>query len=297
MEISIVETMTQKNWKDFLKKYRNKRNLNPEAWVNKKIHNFNKYLKNNNLTGAILSISGGVDSAVTLALLKKTMELDNSNLQKIWAINQPIHSSDWALNRAKEVCKKFNIELKVIDQTKIYNNLVDIISESTNIKSNKFSGGQLRSYMRTPVNYYCAQLLSQNGYPAIVIGTGNMDEDGYLAYFCKAGDGVVDIQLISDLHKSEVFKVAEYLGVPESILNAKPSADLWENQEDEEELGFTYDFIEFYTGSYSKKTNMEKNDFFLSLNESSRNEFLDYSKKCLAVHNRNKHKLNGVINL
>ena len=51
---------------------------------------------------------------------------------------------------------------------------------------------------------------------------------GYLMYFCKAGDGSVDIQLISDLHKSEVFAVGRVLGVPTSILVAPPSADLWE---------------------------------------------------------------------
>ncbi|KNC85971.1 NAD+ synthetase [Sphaeroforma arctica JP610] len=64
----------------------------------------------------------------------------------------------------------------------------------------------------------------------------------------QAGDGVVDVQLISDLHKSEVFKVGHELGVPKSTLEAAPSADLWDGQEDEEELGFTYDFIELYTG-------------------------------------------------
>lgn len=48
-----------------------------------------------------------------------------------------------------------------------------------------FANGQLRSYMRTPVNYYVAQLLSNNGAPSIVLGTGNYDEDGYLRYFCK----------------------------------------------------------------------------------------------------------------
>jgi NAD+ synthase (glutamine-hydrolysing) len=151
--------------------------------------------------------------------------------------------------------------------------------------------------MRTPVNYYCAQLLTSQGFPAIVMGTGNMDEDGYLAYFCKAGDGVVDLQLIADLHKSEVFKVGKYLGVPDSILNAKPSADLWEDQEDEKELGFTYDFIELYTGVYLNYDEFEKESFILDLNEVSRAEFLDFSEKCVAVHNRNKHKINGVINL
>lgn len=97
-----------------------------------------------------------------------------------------------------------------------------------------------------------AQLLSQNGQGCVVLGTGNYDEDGYLYYFCKAGDGmfcsfiflwlillvgVADIQLINDLHKSEVFAVGRELAVPDSIIKAPPSADLWNDQTDEGELG------------------------------------------------------------
>ena len=151
--------------------------------------------------------------------------------------------------------------------------------------------------MRTPINYYCAQLLSQMGYPAIVMGTGNMDEDGYLAYFCKAGDGVVDVQLIADLHKSEVFKCAEYLGVPDSIVKAKPSADLWDGQEDEKELGFTYDFIEFYTGWYLKLNDEQKKGFITEISDNSYSEFIQFEARCVSIHNRNKHKISGVINL
>jgi NAD+ synthase (glutamine-hydrolysing) len=55
-----------------------------------------------------------------------------------------------------------------------------------------------------------------------------------LCYFCKAGDGVVDVAIISDLHKSEVFAVGREIGVPQEILYAAPSADLWEGQEDEQ---------------------------------------------------------------
>ena len=281
----------------YLRKYRNEKNFNTKDWINMKIQKFNYYLKTNNLSGAVLSVSGGIDSAVTLALLKKTLELKNSKLKKILAINQPIHSSDWALNRAKELCEKMNIELKVVDQTETYNNLTSIVTDSTGLSPNKFSGGQLRSYMRTPINYYCAQLLTQEGYPSLVMGTGNQDEDGYLAYFCKAGDGVVDVQLISDLHKSEVYKVGKKLGVPSSILEAAPSADLWDNQKDEEELDFTYDFIEFYTGYYLKLAEIEKLEFLNKLNDNERRDFENNVKKCESVHKRNKHKLNGVINL
>ena len=285
-------------WTSYLYNYRRKQRIfSPKYFVRSKVKKFNEYLGKHNLSGAVLSVSGGIDSALTLALLKQTKELSNSNLKKIWAISQPIHSSDWALNRAKELCEKMDIELKVIDQTELFYNVTKLVGLATGVKENKFSGGQMRSYMRTPINYYCAQLLSQEGYPTVVMGTGNMDEDGYLAYFCKAGDGVVDVQLIADLHKSEVFKCAEYLDVPMSIVKAKPSADLWEGQEDEKELGFTYDFIEFYTGVYLKMSEEYKKQFFSDLSEDSYREFNEFEEKCVAVHNRNKHKIVGVVNL
>ena len=129
------------------------------------------------------------------------------------------------------------------------------------------------------------------------MGTGNRDEDGYLGYFCKAGDGVVDVQLIADLHKSEVFKVGAVLGVPESILNSPPSADLWEGQTDENELGVTYDFVELYTGWYLPLSDAKKKEFLDSLDEETKKEWVHYSGICETVHRRNAHKLNGPKNL
>lgn len=144
--------------------------------------------------------------------------------------------------------------------------------------------------MRTPVNYYVSQLLSQET-PCIVMGTGNKDEDGYLGYFCKAGDGVVDVQLIADLHKSEVFKVAEYLKIPDSILKAAPSADLWDGQTDEDEMGISYDFVELYTGYYLQLNDSDKEITLNNLSEDAKKEFLDSEKKAVDIHRRNSHKL------
>lgn len=273
-----------------LEEYRKARGFNAEDWVAKKVALFNDYLRSNGLKGAVVSLSGGVDSAVTLGLLKRASEQKDSPLKRILGVTQPIHSSAWAQDRAIECGRAMGVEVVTVDQTEQHTRLVQLIDKAVGVKGGSFASGQLRSFMRTPVGYYVAQLLSQEGTPAVVMGTGNQDEDGYLAYFCKAGDGVVDVQLIADLHKSEVFKVGRVVGVPESTLSAPPSADLWEGQTDEEELGFTYDFVELFTGRFKKLSHAEQVAFRESLSEEARNQFDAWATAAVRVHNRNKHK-------
>lgn len=150
--------------------------------------------------------------------------------------------------------------------------------------------------MRTPAIYYVAQLYSTSGTPTIVMGTGNKDEDGYLAYFCKAGDGVVDVQLIADLHKSEVFEVGKVLNVPQSILTAAPSADLWDDQTDEDELGFSYDFIELWT-TYLEFDEYKRNKIRNSLSKEALQQLQDWGDLAVAIHKRNQHKLDAPRNI
>lgn len=222
-----------------LSEYRATRGFGAAQWIDAKCKMFNEYMAKCGLSAAVISISGGIDSAVTLGLIKRAMGMEGSPLKKILGVCQPIHSSAWAGDRAVECAKALGCEYISIDQTELHNSLSGIVDKALGVEGKPFAKGQLRSYMRTPSVYYVAQLLSQQGTPCVVMGTGNQDEDGYLAYFCKAGDGVVDVQLIADLHKSEVFTVGAELGVPKSTLEAAPSADLWDGQTDEDELGFT----------------------------------------------------------
>mmetsp|Transcript_30483 Transcript_30483/g.76523 ORF Transcript_30483/g.76523 Transcript_30483/m.76523 type:complete len:302 (-) Transcript_30483:187-1092(-) len=280
-----------------LEKYRASRAFCAEKWVEEKCQMFNKYMKQCGLMGCVISLSGGVDSAVTFALCIHASKQEDSPIKKVMPVSQPIHSSGWALERAQECADKFATKLTIVDQSQIFDQLVALVEGATGLAGGDFPRGQLRSYMRTPVGYFTAQLLSTSGFPAVVMGTGNMDEDGYLAYFCKAGDGVVDVQLIADLHKSEVFQVAKHLGVPASIVEAAPSADLWAGQTDEDELGFSYDFVELYTGLVLPMSVEEKERFVSSLSSAGKQEFLESEQRAVSVHNRNKHKLNSPHNI
>jgi NAD+ synthase (glutamine-hydrolysing) len=115
-------------------------------------------------------------------------------------------------------------------------------------------------------------------------------------YYCKAGDGVVDVQLIADLHKSEVFLVAREIGVPASILAAPPSADLWDGQTDEDELGMSYDFVELYI-EYMMLSAEERAKFVGDLDKESSDMLAQLGGKADDVHRRNKHKAGGPKNL
>lgn len=107
----------------------------------------------------------------------------------------------------------------------------------------------------------------------------------------------MDVQLIADLHKSEVFKVGAVLGVPQSILSSPPSADLWEGQTDEDELGVTYDFVELYTGWFLKQSKEEQASFVEKMDKETLEEWEHLSSICEQVHRRNAHKLTGAVNL
>ncbi|KAK8811830.1 hypothetical protein WA538_000722 [Blastocystis sp. DL] len=283
--------------KQTLETYRRQRAFDASKWVELKCSMFNDYMKRCGLKAAVVSVSGGIDSAVTLGLMKHAMEMKDSPIKRILGISQPIHSSQWAYDRAMECGKALGVEMVVIDQSSVFDSLKKLVDEMVGVEGNAFASGQLRSYMRTPVGYYVSQLLSQAGTPCVVMGTGNHDEDGYLGYFCKAGDGVVDVQLIADLHKSEVFKVGAVLGVPQSILSSPPSADLWEGQTDEDELGVTYDFVELYTGWFLKQSKEEQASFVEKMDKETLEEWEHLSSICEQVHRRNAHKLTGAVNL
>jgi len=136
-------------------------------------------------------------------------------------------SSASSINDADELCAKFDLRSETREITKLL--------EAYDIEGiSALRIGNLSSRFRM-INLYDVSAREH----ALVLGTSNKSEL-MLGYGTLFGDLASALNPIGDLYKTEVFELARYLGVPDSIVNKAPSADLWEGQNDENELGYTY---------------------------------------------------------
>lgn len=245
---------------EYLADYRTQRNFIAANYLAEKACVLNDYVELSGLSSCVVAVSGGVDSAVVLGVVKRAAEQPDSQIRRVVPLLLPVFDKEAATNQAEatsrgeELCNLLGLEPVHIDLTAVHRALKNTVDAAIKISGQAWASGQLVAYTRTPAIYYTTSLLSQSGTPGIVCGTTNLDEGGYLGYFGKASDGMVDVQLISDIHKSEVYKLAEYLGVPESIRQAIPTGDMYDGRIDEEVFGTTYDFVELYTRFLSTNT-------------------------------------------
>ncbi len=230
---------------------RARRGFDPDACTLAKAALLNSYMRKHKLAGCVVGVSGGVDSALVFALAVMASRLEDSPIKRVMPLLIPIHTrgatnQDKATSRGRELLARFAHDPGEADLTKAFHAMEEAIDKGAGIKGEDWAAGQLASYLRTPGLYYASALLSQEGLPSLVLGTTNRDEGTYLGFFGKASDATVDLQLISDLHKSEVYAAAESLQVPASILEAAPTGDMYDSRLDEEVFGAPYDFVEMF---------------------------------------------------
>ena len=176
--------------------------------------------------GFVLGLSGGLDSSVCAALIKKATP-------NCLGLILPIESQVQDIDDALAIASDLNLKTQYIDLTPIYKNLIKLLPDN-----NLITLGNLKARLRMIIIYYYANL---NNY--LVCGTGNKTEIS-IGYFTKYGDGACDILPLGDLYKYELRKLAKTLGIPEKIIKKVPSAGLWAGQTDEGEIGFSYGEID-----------------------------------------------------
>lgn len=178
---------------------------------------------------AVLGLSSGIDSTLVLYILKTAIDVN-----KIHAIFMPSGSTKREdYEDINLISRSININVKTINIDEPVNSIIS----KTNIKEVKWTGN-LKSRIRMSILY-----LLSNSLDGMVIGTTNLSE--YITgYYTKFGDGACDIEPIINLTKSEVREAASYLGIPKRIIDKPPSAGLWENQTDEDEIGMSYEEID-----------------------------------------------------
>ncbi|HEV2261245.1 MAG TPA: NAD+ synthase [Candidatus Rubrimentiphilum sp.] len=174
---------------------------------------------------AVVGLSGGVDSAVTAFLCARAL-----GPQNVYGIRMPYrHSSAASLTDAHLVVEALGINECTIEITAAADGYLQFEPEADARRR-----GNVMARVRMLVLFDQSAKLK-----ALPVGTGNKTER-LLGYFTWHADDSPPVNPIGDLFKSQVWKLAEYLGVPKPLIEKAPSADLEANQTDEADLGITY---------------------------------------------------------
>ncbi len=238
--------------------------FNPERYLKDKINSLNEYFNSNNIKEVLVLVSGGIDSAVTLSILNHT----NINVNAVFI---DIDNSNWAKKNIKKLSKKEKLEIKIVDHTKIFHNFIQNINKNSD--NDIYKNYPIKCILRDATKYYIK--LHNKG--LLVATTLNKDEV-FLEFYCDNGCGHQEIPVITDIYKSEVYKLAKFLKIPKCIIDQEPSADHFPNQKDIDDLELDYDFVELYQ-YYLNMKNKERFEFINSLNKKDRNIFFEKEEK------------------
>ncbi len=176
-------------------------------------------------TRAVVGLSGGLDSALSCTLAAQALQPEN-----VLAVRMPYRtSSQDSLDHAQMVIEALGVQSKTIPITDMVDPYLALTPNAGHVRQ-----GNIMARARMIVLY--DQSEDFNG---LVVGTGNKTEI-LLGYTTLFGDAACAINPLGDLYKTQARQLARDIGVPDVILQKPPTADLWEDQTDEGELGFTY---------------------------------------------------------
>lgn len=174
---------------------------------------------------AVIGLSGGLDSALSCFLAAEALGPEN-----VLAVCMPYRSSSpESLQHAQMVIDALGVRSVIIPITEMVDPLIE-----RDPQMNMVRRGNIMARARMIVLYDQSEV-----FKGLVVGTGNKTEI-LLGYTTLYGDSACALNPIGDLYKTQVRQLAAAVGVPEPVLTKAPTADLWQGQTDEGELGFTY---------------------------------------------------------
>jgi NAD+ synthase len=174
----------------------------------------------------VIGLSGGIDSALSCALAVEALGPEN-----VLAVRMPYKSSSPdSLLHAQILIEQLEIPSTTIEITEMVDPLFGLDAGITKLRK-----GNIMARERMIVLYDQSEV-----FKGLVIGTSNKTEI-LLGYSTQSGDAASAINPIGDLYKTQVRQLASAMDIPFEIRDKAPSADLWEGQTDEGELGFAYE--------------------------------------------------------
>ncbi len=181
-------------------------------------------VKKTGIKRVVVGLSGGLDSAVVAVLAKQAFGDD------LLCVKMPSqYSSKSSLDDAEALCRDFKLRSITYSIEPMLSAYEAMHSDLDNLRKGNFSS---RMRMATLFDISARE-------NALVLGTSNKSEL-MLGYGTLYGDLASAVNPIGDLYKSEVFELAHYLNVTPAIIEKPPSADLWDGQSDEADLGYSY---------------------------------------------------------
>lgn len=219
-------------------------------------------------SGAVIGLSGGIDSSVVAALAKLALG------ENVLGVIMPCESIEEDSDHAHLLAEKLNINTEFIDLGNVFNSLRHSLPAGEGL-----AVANMKPRLRMTALYYFA-----NTKNFLVLGTGNRSEL-LQSYFTKYGDGGADLLPIGKLYKKEVYELARTLNIPIEIIEKPASAGLWPGQTDEDEMGISYDKLDSILRLiFDKKIEYEEVAHNLNID-------IALVKKVMDRYEKGKHKL------
>jgi len=264
--------------------------MNTRAVEDHITHWLASYVKQAGVSGFVIGISGGVDSALTSTLCART------GFQTL-LLEMPIYQAASQVNRGREhirwlMARYPQVSSQEVELNPTFDALMAALPETADSAARNLALANTRARLRMTTLYYFAGL-----HRLLVAGTGNKVEDFGVGFYTKYGDGGVDLSPIADLTKSEVYELSAALRISDDILQAPPTDGLWgDDRTDEDQLGASYPELEEAMIFAESRLPREDGRYLLKSEAmdglSARR--LEVLRIFVELHNVNRHKMDPI---